>query len=109
MIVSGLFYLISNGALLFGAIKNNAIAVLVNLVCTVFIIILAMFSIYIIKIAIVSKNDPDQETPLGVAIREMGYWSMIAVAIVGGLFSTYFWVCNYSFYKELKEGNANPV
>ena len=58
IIVSGTLYFISHGALLFGAIKYNPIAVLVNLVCTAIIVVLAIFSIYIIKISIVSGNDP---------------------------------------------------
>ena len=31
------------------------------------------------------------------------------VLIVSSLLNGYFWVCNYSFYKELKEGNENPA
>jgi len=100
-IVAGIFYLIAYGALVFGAIKYNAIAVMVNLVCTAIIIVVAIIASIMISAAIGSLNlHSNQQSFLA--------WAVVA-NILGALLNAYFWVCTYSFYKEMKEGNENPV
>ena len=106
-ILNGIFYLIAYGALLFGAIKYNPVAVLVNLICTIIIIVLGIIlGIWILAAGGIAGSE----------CRGQGCAEATGVVIAGGVgcligaaLNAYFWVCNYSFYKELKEGNANPA
>ena len=84
--------------LLFGAIKNNAIGTLINLILT------ALGVFWTIMIAGVffyfSANADDSNVATYLAIA--GVMAMI----IGGL-NMYFWICVFSFYKELKSGQIS--
>ena len=99
-ITIGIFYLVAYGALVFGAITYNGIAVMVNLVCTAIIIILQIIAVIIVSASIGWVNDSDVQAVLGIAIM---------LYILEAVLNAYFWICSYSFYQELKEGSANPV
>ena len=112
----GILYLNGYGALLFGAIKYNEKAVFVNLVLTANIILLGLIG-GIIALANIEIVQP----LLAGELRIMAKIDAAAAGmVVSLLLNGYFWVCNYSFYKELKQevkdkgvevegGNANPV
>ena len=110
-VVVGMFYLNASGALLFGAIKYNAVAVLVNLVCTANIIVLelvlAIVAIsQIVQLSQITNGLQDQQA---IGYQQTVLVTNMASCIVGAVLNAYFWVCNYSFYKELKGGNENPA
>ena len=97
-VIQGIFYLNAYGALLFGAIKYNDKAVLVNLVLTPNIIFLGIVGVIYRGISL--------NTATGIVAGIVGgiVWGIVSAFVNG-----YFWVCNYSFYKELKKGNENPA
>ena len=96
----GIFYLIAYGALLFGAIKYNPVAVLVNLICTIIIMVLGVIVAIILLVGSTQFTDSNQSG----AVLSVGIGYLLGVAL-----NAYFWVCNYSFYKELKQGTSNPA
>jgi hypothetical protein len=120
-IVSSIFYIIAYAALLVGAIKYNEKAMLVNLVCTAIIPVLGI--VYgIITIRSIETKVPelaqncaamvDELVELQKTCEEFKSLSIITYAGVyfaGVLINIYVWVCNYSFYKVLKDGNKNPA
>ena len=127
-IVLGVFYIIGYPALLFGAIKYCRKAVLVSLVCTAFIIVIGIaFGIIFIAsvetfvpelanncatMVDVSTNGVNGQVDLSGLCDVVRYTTIgIAAAIFfsSALINFYFWICNYSFYKELKEGDVNPA
>ena len=131
-IVLGVVYIIGYPALLFGAIKYNDKAVLVSLVCTAIIIVIGtVFGIIIIastetlipelanncaSTVDVSTNGGNGQIDFsGVcdALKNVARITTIVVAAViffsSALLNIYFWICIYSFYKELKGGNVNPA
>ena len=118
-IVEGIFYLLSYGFLLFGAIKYNEKAVLVCLVLSAASIILGVV-FCIIAIANIEMIAPKLANDCAAMIDELNKLGMTCdqfksttIGIVAGTFigsslvSAYFWICNYSFYKQLKEGGAS--
>ena len=119
--ILGVVYLVAYGALLFGAIKNNDKAVLINLVFTGIIMVLTVI-LGIIVIASIGIFAPGLENNCA-AIASWLRQNQITcdqfkgttigraagIFFVSALINGYFWLCNYSFYKELKGGNANPA
>ena len=105
-IVEGIFLLLPYGFLLFGALINNDKAVLVCLVLTALSIIIGIiFGIIAIlnietlfpELAAWSKNHPIWSYARSVEASKLMCPSLVQV---------YFWICIYSFYKELKEGGG---
>ena len=108
-IYTSILYLIVSGCLLFGAIKYHRKAVLVSLILEALTVIYTMFVI-IVFAGVDSQLANDCEgirTIFGSQCEKLKY----AVAKLGNnaglfigsnLFRIYFWICNYSFYKELK-------
>ena len=114
--------LLSYGALLFGALRYNGRAVLVCLILTViaiiFGIIFSILSIAYIDILIpeLSSNCSEffqtlvgqfgiveQESCRRLKSTLIG--TTAGPYILGSILNIYFWISNYGFYKELKEGN----
>jgi len=106
--------LIYSGCLLFGALKYHRKAVLVSLVMGgVFSVIFIMLVIIIFALmeSIGSRlaNDCEYYRPItGSECEELkstvATAGNIAFFFLGScLFHVYFWICIYSFYKELKE------
>ena len=117
-IIQGIFYLLAYGFLLFGALKYNEKAVLVCLVCTAVGIVFGII-MCIIAIASIDTLAPQLADNCAAIIDELNHMhmtcdqfkagvigTMAATFIIGSLLNVYFWICNYSFYKELKEGGA---
>ena len=115
-IIQGIFYLLSYGFLLFGAIKYNEKAVLVCLVLTAVSIIMGVV-FCIIALANIEMIVPQLANNCAAMIDELDKLGMTCdqlksatIGISAGTFiaaslvNVYFWICNYSFYKELKEG-----
>ena len=113
-IIVAIFYLLAYGALLFGAIKYNDKAVLFNLVLTAIIIVLEIVGA-IIVLSSIETFVPELASCLSHMpescdqIKAAAVGTAAGICIVSSVLNGYFWVCNYSFYKELKEGNANPA
>lgn len=84
--------------LLFGAIKNNAVGTLINLILTaigiVWTIIIAAIFFYGSAVAYHS----DQATAWAIA----GVVSLICAGL-----NIYFWICVFSFHKEIKSGRIS--
>ena len=119
-IVMAILNLLSYGALLFGAFKYNARAVLICLILTLLAIILgvifSILSIAYIEILIPELSSHCSEFfqtlvgQFGIVKQESCRQlksTLIGTAagpyIVGSLLNIYFWISNYGFYKELKE------
>ena len=121
-IVEGIFFLLPYAFLLFGAIKYNDKAVLVCVVLTALSIIIGIVFgiIAIVKIEIINPLlandceafdyasdftfflDCDKEKFKARAITA-------AYLFVLSLVEVYFWICNFSFYKELKKGGGEAA
>ena len=97
--ILGALYLFGYAALLFGALKYNDKAVLVNLVCTPIIIVLTTIMGIWLIVEIVRFE----------MVGCLECWVQLVLLIVSAFLNGYFWLCNYSFYKELKGGNENPA
>ena len=127
-IVLGVFYIVGYPALLFGAIKYNHKAVLVSLVCTAIIIAIGIaFGIIVIasietfvpefanncaSMVDVSSNGNNGQVDISGVCAVVRYTTMGITATIffaSAVINCYFWICNYSFYKELKGGNVNPA
>ena len=117
-IIQGVFYLLAYGSLLYGALKYNEKAVLMSLACTALCIVLGIV-ICIIAIANIETITPqlanncaaiiDELKKLDITCDAMKSYTIGVTAgafIIGSLLNVYFWICNYSFYKELKEGGG---
>ena len=117
-IITGIFYLLSYGPLLYGALKYNEKAVLMSLACTAVSIFLGIV-FTIIAIANIDTISPQLANNCAAIIDELNQMGLtcdqfkataVGVAagtfIVGSFLNVYFWICNYSFYKELKEGGG---
>ena len=117
-IIQGIFYLLSYGFLLFGAIKYNDKAVLVCLVLTAVSIVLGVV-FCIIAIANIETIAPQLANNCAAMIDELNKLGMTCdqfksatigtlagTYIAASLVNVYFWICNYSFFKELKEGGG---
>ena len=117
-IIQGIFLLLAYGSLLYGALKYNEKAVLISLVCIGLSIALGIV-ICIIAIANIETIVPELANNCAAIIDELhktgitcDAWKSYTIGITAGVFITlsllnvYFWICNYSFYKELKEGGG---
>ena len=117
-IIQGIFYLLAYGPLLFGALKYNEKAVLVSLAITALSIAIGII-FCIIAIANIETIVPQFANDCASIIDELHRMNLtcdqyksatIGIAagsfIIGSLLNVYFWICNYSFYKELKEGGG---
>ena len=120
-IIDGLLQIVAYGVLLFGAIKNNKTAVLVHLVASAINIVLSIVLgiVAIVRIDTLAPELANHCQSILEELRQMGLdceqfkavvISTTAATFIGsGLISVYFWICIYSFYKELKKGGNNPV
>ena len=118
-IVLGVFYIIAYATLLFGALKENGTAVLVSLVCTAIIIVLGIVFGTIIVASIetfvpeFANNCAAIANYLAQAHLTCEQFKSATIGVTAGIFfasaliNIYFWICNYSFYKELKGENEN--
>ena len=118
-IVLGIFYIIAYTTLLYGAIKPNGTAVFFSLVCTAIIIVLGIaFGVIIVTsierlVPEFANNCAAIENYLAQAHLTCEQFKSATIGVTAGIFfasaliNTYFWVCNYSFYKELKGENQN--
>ena len=114
-LTSGIIYFISHSFLLYGAVRNNYTAVLVYLVFTgIGIVLDLMFGILVLASVgiLVPALDNDcaliQDDIRGQGISCDAFISatvgiLASVFIITGLLNIYFWICCWSFYKELKE------
>ena len=108
-IVEGIFLLLPYVFLLFGALINNDKAVLVCLVLTALSIIIGII-FGIIAIANIEILFPQ----LAAWNASHSIWSYARCTLsveatklmCPSLVQVYFWICIYSFYKELKEGGG---
>ena len=113
-VIEGIFYFLAYGALLFGAIKYNDKAVLFNLVLTAIIIVLEIVGA-IIVLSSIETFVPELASCLSHMpescdqIKAAAVGTAAGICIVSSVLNGYFWVCNYSFYKELKGGSSNPA
>ena len=94
-------------------------AVLINLVCTVITIVLGIV-FGIIVVANVGIFFPELANDcaemaslqrLGVECDQVKTPTMVltgGVLFLTSCVSIYLWICNFSLYKELKQGNGNP-
>ena len=111
-IISGIIALAYGGCLLFGAIKYHEKAVLVALIIQgVNLAISALFCIIIL--ASIGSVDPTLANDcedLRISKSQCDEVKSATIGTLEGAFiasillNVYFWICNYSFYKELKEG-----
>ena len=119
-IVLGIFYLIANGVLGFGAIKYSQTAILVNLVLTaIYIILGTLFGL--IMVACIDSIYPLFANKCAVVEVESRKIDMTCdqnkwkIGITYGIFfadaliNSYFWLCSFSFYKELIEVHECPA
>lgn len=113
-IVWGIFLLLVYGSLLYGALSYNKNAVLVCLVFEGMTIVLGII-FGILAIASIDTLVPQLENNCADIIDKGGLtcdqfkfalFTTAGVFIAGSLLNIYFWICIYSFYKELKEGGA---
>ena len=117
-VVFGIFYFIANGCLLYGAIKNNHAWVLVYLVFSgISIVLEILFGILVLasveylvpmfanNCALINDELRDQKLSIEDCdtLKSATEWTLAAVFMIGALFNIYFWICNLSFYKELKQ------
>ena len=119
-IIVAIFYLLAYGALLFGAIKYNDKAVLFNLVLTAILIVLGIVGASIV-IATIQTLAPELDNNCAALAKKLAQEHITCDEMKSATIGTatgilivtflqiYFWVCNYSFYKELKGGSANPA
>ena len=118
-IVDAIFYLIAYGALLLGALKYNPQLVLINLVITALAIAIGIV-FGIVAIAFVTAFVPDLKNNCATMHDELNelhincdqfkaatIGTTAAVFFVASGFNVYFWICNMSYYKELKSGGGN--
>ena len=122
-IVDGIFFLLPYAFLLFGAIKYNDKAVLVCVVLTALSIMIIDASIILeIVFGIIAIVDPEladckalNEVLFFYDCDELRFSTIVkeAVKLIGliglSLINIYFWICNYSFYEELKEGGSEAA
>ena len=109
-IVEGIFLLLPYVFLLFGALINNDKAVLVCLVLTTLSIIIGII-LGIIAILDIEILFPELGEWSKNKWSERSIWSYArsveaSKLMCPSLVQVYFWICIYSFYKELKEGGG---
>ena len=92
-IVAGTLGVLSGTSILYGAIKKNAVATLINLILCGLGTIVHIIAIILIFIFSFAEN-PNDETPVYIIIG--------VVILVKAIFEIYFWICIYSLYRQLK-------
>ena len=114
-LTTGIIYFISHSFLLYGAVTNNYTAVLVYLVFTAIGILLDLiFGILIfasvgILVPALSNDCAlilEEKRAEGIscdALISATVGTLASVFILNGILNIYFWICCWSFYKELKE------
>ena len=115
-IVEGIFVLLAYSFLLFGALKYNDKAVLVYVVLTALSIIIGIgfgiIAITNIEIVVPALANDCKALHSFVDCDNLRFRIIVtrAVKLFGvSLVNIYFWLCNYSFYKELKEGGGEAA
>ena len=107
-IVSVVIGISVNGILLFGAIKNNSLAVLVHLILDIFYIV-GCIIVWIIVVALVAKGGGASTTVsvAGAVSVPVGGLAIAVTILLSALImlDIYFWIVTFSFYRELKSGN----
>ena len=118
-IVLGIFLLITFTPLLFGAIKNNANAVMLSLVLYLFTIIIMIVTgiMAMVRIETFESGFVKNCTTMGNVLDELHMTcdelkSRSTEIVAGANFSycflgIYYCICIYSFYKELKGGDGS--
>merc|ERR1712136_352161 len=115
-IVCGIISLAYGGCLLFGAIKYHEKAVLVALIMQgVNMAISALFFIIILAsigsvVPTLANDCEDLRIPKSSCdeVKSATIGPLAGIFIGSILLNVYFWICNYSFHKELKEGVQSP-
>ena len=116
-VVSGILHILAYATLMYGCLKNHPTAVLVYLVLDALSIIVTIV-IAILCIAAVPFMFPDLAdtcVQLKYTTEECDVFKEYAPGFAASIFvgiailNTYFWVCVFSFYKELKSGVGNTV
>ena len=101
-IVTCITLVVSGSCLLFGAIKYNWTATLVNLVFSAIGIVLCIIVTVMLFVAVGT---------VGMSGQNNAYWTTSIIQCVTWIacvfVKIYFWVCVYSFYKNLKSGNIS--
>ena len=104
-VVTCIMCVASGACLLFGAIKYNWTATLVNLVFSA--IGIALWIVVLIMFFVAVGVTGGQVS--GYQAEGFATWSIITgvllVAVI--ILQIYFWVCVYSFYRQLKSGNIS--
>ena len=116
-IITGILYLSFGGCLLFGALKYHEKAVLAALAiegaCIVLSIIFGIIVIAAIEVVVPALADDCNGSGIGKSAcdeaKSSARISAAAGLIVGALINVYFWICNFSFYKELKTGGGGSA
>ena len=116
-VVSGILTILAYASLMYGCLKNHPTAVLVYLVVDALAIIFTMF-IAILSIAAVTLMFPDITDECAKARYTTEQCDNLKAATIGfaaslffgiTILNAYFWVCVFSFYKELKSGVNNTA
>ena len=84
-IITGIITTVAGACLLFGAIKNNRIGVLINLILTP----ISMLLVFIVAI-------------LFFVVGSLGLVILGTIYLVTVVIEIYLWLCILSFYKKLK-------
>ncbi len=107
-IITCITVVIAGACLLFGAIKYNWTATLVNLV---FSAIGIVFWIIIVVMLFVAVGVQSSKQMAGH--QKNAFWTasiITGVLLIAVVFvKIYFWVCVYSFYRNLKSGNISAA
>ena len=120
-IIDGILHIVAYGVLLFGAFRYNKGAILAHLIAsTILILVFIVFGL--VSIFSISNIVPvlaNSCKAIDIDLKQRGTTcdqfttatiaTGAAMFIIIGLAEVYFWICNYSFYLELKTGNKNPV
>ena len=117
-VIEAVIFFAAYGPLLFGAIQYNQRAVLVSLgSCALLILYGTVIGIIIAMPRIETFRPELANNCAGVTSVERGGISCddftqitdVSAFLIGSVLDIYFWICMYSFYKDLKTGANNPV
>ena len=116
-VVSGILTILAYATLMYGCLKNHPTAVLVYLVLDALAIIFSIF-IAILSIAAVTFMFPYIADECAKAMYTTEECDNLKAATIGfaaslyvgiAILNSYFWICVFSFYKELKSGVKNTL